>query len=523
MKPSIIKQALAMLTASLITSITVLLLYIWVFESEWKSYHQIVYNKHLKVSQEVEREIQQLAQLNLATEHNLTCSVSLLNKMRQTEFDLLWFRDLGFVRNNHLHCSTRLGILEQPIKLPPFDLGSKQSGIYFSESAPVIGSNSGAEEKVLLVGKYQAYLKIKTLVDNDVSWIRNATYTFDRAEKSKTSGTLDLTELSQAHSFNTLNWYAKWHFYGQSCWDKQSCAVAAVDIVGYFKYYPETLFILILFLLVFNLIALILVRSWYKGYSSLPNQLKRGINHKQVLCHYQPLKEVSSGVYSSVEVLSRWTTINKELIRPDIFIAHIQQNGQTAEFTQIVFEKTIAELKANQLWSKIRFAINVFPEDLASGFITNLVDDLLTPEQKPLLTIEVVEQEFDDMSRTIEEIKKLRARGCKVAIDDFGTGYSNFQYLELLNVDILKIDKSFVQGSEDNSLRSELIGSIVNISNTLNLLTVAEGVEKPAQFAILQQLNIDYSQGYLHAKPMPINELSSFLSPDKLANYDVKN
>ena len=516
MKQTQIKKLFAILGSILVTTTLTLLLYKWVFESVWSRYQNIVFEAHASSDTQVEKEISLLKTLEkIQFPPPAYCSDNILAQMRATEFQSRWLKDISYLYQNKVLCTSRLGILNPPIRAEEFSVGDESSGTFYNANVPIINSSPSATERAVLVGNFQAFLRIPSTSGADFPWLKRAAYiSLHDHQLQQVSGLLALSAVTIPFDKAVNNWYAHGNYYGRSCVRKTSCTIAEVDILGYLKYNMQIFGSLIFALLLFNALATGIMLKQLHKYMSLSNQLRRGLNIKQVICHYQPIMNIDTGSFPKVEVLSRWRNEDGELVRPDIFIGQIEKNGQTSEFTQVVFEKVISELKQSKLWGKVHFAINVYPRDLSSGFIKEIVDSKLKEHEKSLVTIEVTEQELEDINKVAEEIKQLRKRKCLVAIDDFGTGYSNFQHLEKLHVDALKIDKSFVQGIEHNSLRSKLTESIVEISKTLRLITVAEGVEQPEQLSVLRQLGVNYSQGFYHAKPMPIEGLITFLNKD---------
>jgi EAL domain-containing protein (putative c-di-GMP-specific phosphodiesterase class I) len=117
-----------------------------------------------------------------------------------------------------------------------------------------------------------------------------------------------------------------------------------------------------------------------------------------------------------------------------------------------------------------------------------------------------------DMEGASRKLRELRAAGMRIAIDDFGTGYSSLGLLSKLPVDILKIDRSFISGLPSDRASVTLVSSIVGLASAFNLAVVAEGVETLGQLELLRRLRCDYSQGYLHSRPVPAAELERMLA-----------
>ena len=518
MKQTQIKTLFCMVCTLATSTIFVLLLYKWVFESVWHRHQNVVFTAHESSDIQVLEEIDLLHSLSrLYPSSNSKCTTAILGDMRAIEFQSRWLKDVSYIFDNKILCTTRLGILNQPVAAEKFIISDGETGVFYNPVATVIGITPKTREKAILVGNFQSYIRIPPISGENLPWIDYVAYiTNGGIHKSKVSGTLNLKSLTIPENDNIENWYYSNTYFGKSCVRNTNCIIVGVNLIEYFKHNLQALVAITIVLAFVSVIAVLYVLKLLRQYMLLRNQLKRGMNSRQIICHYQPIMNIETGSFPKVEVLSRWKNEDDELVRPDIFISQIEENQQTSEFTQVVFEKVINELKRSSLWGKIHFALNVYPQDLSSGFIKKMIDSSLKDEEKSFVTIEVTEQELDDINKVAEEIKQLRKRGCLVAIDDFGTGYSNFQHLEKLKVDALKIDKSFVQGIENNSLRSKLTESIIEISKALRLVTVAEGVEDLTQLKVLKVLDVDYTQGFYHAKPMPIDKLVEFLSAQDL-------
>jgi EAL domain-containing protein (putative c-di-GMP-specific phosphodiesterase class I) len=118
---------------------------------------------------------------------------------------------------------------------------------------------------------------------------------------------------------------------------------------------------------------------------------------------------------------------------------------------------------------------------------------------------------MQDMDMSIERLTELKALGVQLAIDDFGTGYSSLNYVRRFPVDILKVDKSFIDEIGEEGESSALTEKVIELAGILNLRPVAEGIERPDQLARLQALRCDLGQGYLFSRPLPMDELGSFM------------
>jgi len=230
-----------------------------------------------------------------------------------------------------------------------------------------------------------------------------------------------------------------------------------------------------------------------------------------LLCLYQPIMDLASGKPCGCEVLMRLRDGNS-IIFPDVAIPAIIERNLTWRLDQMVVHVAIAEL-AKFLPDAVDFkvAFNFFPASVSSGNIGKMVQAALDESlhRGLKIDIEVLEQEYKDSM--VEAVADLRAHNFLVSIDDFGTGFSNLANIKKVMPDFLKIDRSFVFDMEHSSIRSSLIPEIIAIGRAVGAEIVAEGIENSSQYKLLKDLGVEYGQGYLMCKPVPIEDLAAYL------------
>jgi len=169
-------------------------------------------------------------------------------------------------------------------------------------------------------------------------------------------------------------------------------------------------------------------------------------------------------------------------------------------------------------------AINIVANDLKTGRILKVIKEAISntdihPNQ---IWLEVTEREFMDVHAAKQSIKEAHDLGHSIAIDDFGTGYSTLSYLQELSLDILKIDKIFVRSLNMGATTSVVASEIIRMAKALKMKIVAEGVETQAQVDYLETYDVEYGQGWLFAKAMPIKEFIDFYKRNKLLIFQMK-
>ena len=249
----------------------------------------------------------------------------------------------------------------------------------------------------------------------------------------------------------------------------------------------------------------------------LEEELRVALFEERGLCvHYQPIFDLRSGRVAKLEALVRWQHPQHGLLGPDRFIGIAEANGLIAELDLWVLRRACADLAllGRQGHDELKVTVNCSAltlgrEELATEVELALFQAGLAARQ---LELEVTENALmGDIQHTVNLLKRIRAQGVALSIDDFGTGYSSLAYLKRLPLDVLKIDRSFVQDVPGNQKDREIVQAIIMMAHTLHLEVVTEGVETPEQRAFLAAHGCDYLQGYLLSRPVPLAELRPVL------------
>ncbi|WJT04161.1 EAL domain-containing protein [Leclercia adecarboxylata] len=254
-------------------------------------------------------------------------------------------------------------------------------------------------------------------------------------------------------------------------------------------------------------ILISLLTAWFilrvlRRLQSPRHRLLDAINAREFQVHFQPIVALNSGRLTGAEALARWPQPDGSYLSPDIFVSLAEQTGLTNSLTTLIIEKVFEEMGE---WLRQHpghhISINLAPADLISGSILPLLSRLLNqwklhPSQ---IALELTERGFADPTVSAPAIASFRRAGHAVYIDDFGTGYSSLSYLQDLDVDTLKIDKSFVDALEYKNVTSH----IIEMARSLNLDMVAEGIETEGQLAWLRRHGVQYGQGWFFSKALP--------------------
>jgi sensor c-di-GMP phosphodiesterase-like protein len=237
---------------------------------------------------------------------------------------------------------------------------------------------------------------------------------------------------------------------------------------------------------------------------SLAAALRTGLRRHQFYLEYQPMIELRSGACVGVEALLRWRDGAGELVPPEVFIPVAETNGMIGSITKRVVDlvcRDVGRFLAEH--PDFHVALNLAPSDLQSGAIVGLLERLMqhTGARPSNLIVEITERGLLDLGKARETIAALHVRGIEVAIDDFGTGYSSLSYLESLDLDFLKIDRSFIESIGTGAPTSQVVSHIIEMAHTLELRLIAEGVENHEQALFLRTRGVGYAQGFLFGRP----------------------
>ena len=240
----------------------------------------------------------------------------------------------------------------------------------------------------------------------------------------------------------------------------------------------------------------------------LIEEIKLGLKESQFELYYQPIFSVDGKSITKAEALIRWNHPQKGLIGPNEFIPMAEKNGLISDIGRWVKSQAIQDCTLFNKISKrlIQVSVNTSPLEIdrSGEWVEQWIQ---ASEQFNLpghsVLIEVTENTLMGTDSEIKrQLKRLSEFQIDVAIDDFGVGYSSLAYLQRLDIDILKIDRSFIKDIEKNDNSIALVRAIITMAHNLNVEVVAEGVEKQEQYMLLKQMQCDYIQGYYFSKPV---------------------
>lgn len=249
----------------------------------------------------------------------------------------------------------------------------------------------------------------------------------------------------------------------------------------------------------------------------IENDFKTSLKNGDITLHYQPMIDFETLKIKGFEALMRWEHPEIGFISPAQFIPIIEESGFIIEASRWALRESMEALKRiegktgrDDCFMSVNFSSNDFASE---NFIETVYETLSITDIAPQkLHLEITERLLMGQPDQAKKVLEMcREAGMGISIDDFGTGYSSLSYLHHFPIDTLKIDQSFIRNMHDNPKVMALVKSLIYLSETLELKTVAEGVETQEDAKILKDLGCSLAQGYYFAKPMPENELVTLI------------
>jgi diguanylate cyclase (GGDEF)-like protein/PAS domain S-box-containing protein len=263
--------------------------------------------------------------------------------------------------------------------------------------------------------------------------------------------------------------------------------------------------------------------DWAFSRLEVENDLRRAIEEEEFIVHYQPMVDLQTGELWGMEALVRWDHPERGLLEPSEFVPVAEESGLVIPMGEQVLREACFRAKERQEDSSrippLMMSVNLSALQLSRLDLAETVERVLgeTGFEGSRLTLDVTETVYVKvLAGNTAILDRLRGLGVRFSIDDFGTGYSSLSYLKRLPADAIKIDKAFVAGVGKDVEDTAVIRMIIELTHTLNLEVIAEGVETEEQARLLREMGCDFAQGYHFARPLPPEDIPALLSSDTL-------
>jgi diguanylate cyclase (GGDEF)-like protein/PAS domain S-box-containing protein len=253
----------------------------------------------------------------------------------------------------------------------------------------------------------------------------------------------------------------------------------------------------------------------------LEQELREALQRDELVLHFQPEISLESSATVGVEALVRWESPTRGRVMPDEFIPLAESTGLILPLGEFALREacrqTVQWLSDDLLPDPFVTWVNLSGKQLSAGGVSTVVRRALKESGLPptMLGLEVTETAIVEGGPTSEraraELEDLHDLGVKIAVDDFGTGFSSLEQLRRFPIDVIKVDRSFVQGVDHDAKDTAIAANLVSLAHALGLVAIAEGIESEGQLASLRGLDCDQAQGYLFARPAPAEEITELL------------
>ena len=253
------------------------------------------------------------------------------------------------------------------------------------------------------------------------------------------------------------------------------------------------------------------------------------IREKQFLVYYQPKYDItrSEPVLSSAEALVRWKHPKRGMVSPGAFIPVFEKNGLIQELDNYVWNEAAAQIRdwKERFGVSVPVSVNISRIDMYDPYFIEKLDDIVARnglEHRELL-LEITESAYtEDSAQIVSTVKQLREKGFRIEMDDFGTGYSSLNMISDLPIDALKLDMQFIRNAFRERKDTRLLEVIFHLAESLEVPTIAEGVETAEQMLTLKSMGCDIVQGYYFSRPLPANEFEPLVAEKEEQEEKVK-
>jgi EAL domain-containing protein (putative c-di-GMP-specific phosphodiesterase class I) len=249
----------------------------------------------------------------------------------------------------------------------------------------------------------------------------------------------------------------------------------------------------------------------------IEGRLRHAVENGELILHYQPQVDLTSGQISGAESLLRWTDPELGQVSPEVFVPIAEEYGLIIPISEWLVHETCRQGKQwlDKYNQPITMAVNISAVHLNGHDLEGLIAGILRQSgyDPQYLEMELTESSIlNDPAQAIRTLVNIQRMGLQTSLDDFGTGYSSLNYLMRLPLNKLKIDRSFIQNLEKDSRSVAIVSAIIAMAHSLNLEVIAEGVEVESHIRLLHKMKCDILQGYYIAKPMSARDFEQMLA-----------
>jgi len=453
------------------------------------------------------------------------CTEENLRRLREELFLSTHQVDIGVLDKNHrLLCTTAMGLLPRPVEVPAPDVIIREElgdESFVNFSIPLLIWEGRYRGTVVRSGNFNTVInphELEELFAKDDGTLRivqpdGNSYVIHAdpdlsPELARRLGRADLLSSSPVHHFSRSD---QAFISSRRVAGTQYVTQYVTPLGDFLHEYGYRLGLALIFAIVLGVMTYGALVPVFRRWRGLEYRIAGLLADQSIVCTYQPIVDMRTGVPLGCEVLMRLRD-GAEILQPEAVLPAVVARGLCWELDRVVVTRALRELVHHlPARHELNISFNFFPKNIDPGRVRELIEGELQRAGHAgyRFDIEVTEQGYQNA--LFDQIAELKRAGYLVSVDDFGTGYSNLASVRALAPDYLKIDKSFVFEMEDASVRSSLIPEIVAIARAVGARVIAEGIENEAQRVKLLEFGVDYGQGYLYAPPMEIEALVRYL------------
>lgn len=441
------------------------------------------------------------------------CTPAYFDQLRRVAYRPDGLNEFLYAENGRLICSVNVGRFEVPYVLDAPDIvrdNPFSTALWLDRDLSFVGL-PGLTGTLARRGPHVIVVPTQPIQPNVRAWMDQEVVLRkpDGRRWWHISGEPGLYKMSRARSGYTLLPRDGGYLYHACDPVGVHCVASRADLLGYLAQSPPSLAVVVLAIGVFAAMLTQIVYHQLRRYWSFEMRFKRNLE-EGIVCAYQPIVSTRSGAVTGCEVLVRWRDLDGSLAYPDTFLPLVERENLTLRLSQAVVTRAFSELAGRIERMPFQVNFNVFPRD----FDATILDLIFVPELQTAgfsVAVELVETETLPFDRIQAAIAHLKTRGIRTYIDDFGAGYSNMQNLAVLDLDGVKIDRSFAM-APDNSLMARILSHAIDMAHESGRDIVIEGVETRERFEMLRRnRQVDFAQGYFISRPLDIEGLVRFV------------
>lgn len=456
-----------------------------------------------------------------ATSDRPRCDVQLLDAMRDVAFLPDGINEFLHLENGAIACSSSRGFLSTPIALGrPIIRSSDRLPIDVWMEVDLAGlGHPGQRGTVVAVGRFGAVLPKSSLPGEFPSWLAlegvvaapsGAVIAYDGD-----AGLFARNRLALAQgATSTASGLVQNHCVVGELY----CVAGAISVVGVMSDFVPWVILLLLFCALTAGFVAGKIRLLVTRYFNFGARFRRNLGAETILCHYQPIVDLETGLIVGCEVLARFRDLDGTVVYPDRFIPLVDADGRSMELTRLVIQKAYQELGSQMPEDcPLQVNFNIHPQDLGEPELPRLLAPFLAAPQRFGVAVEIVESEEISFAAAERSIAGLQHHGIRVYIDDFGTGYSNLENVARLPVDAVKLDKGFAM-APPTSVMAQMLSVAVQMAHAAGKAIVVEGVETAERLAHLVSMAVpvQFVQGYYLSRPVDIAGFRALLDQQPL-------